>query len=39
MDWLQGMLSKYPELAVYLAIGVGYWVGLDPGSWASSSAA
>jgi len=27
MDWMQGMLAKYPELAVYFAIGVGYWVG------------
>lgn len=27
MEWLQGMLSKYPELAVYFAIGVGYWLG------------
>ncbi len=27
MDWLQGMLAKYPELAVYLAIGIGYWIG------------
>lgn len=27
MDWMQGMLAKYPELAVYLAIGVGYWIG------------
>jgi putative transport protein len=27
MEWLTGMLNKYPELAVYLALGVGYWVG------------
>ena len=27
MDWMQAMLAKYPELAVYLAIGVGYWIG------------
>lgn len=27
MEWMQGMLSRYPELAVYLAIGIGYWVG------------
>lgn len=27
MDWLGGMLHKYPELAVYLAVAVGYWVG------------
>jgi putative transport protein len=27
MDWLQQLFTKYPELAVYLALGVGYWVG------------
>ena len=27
MNWLGGMLAKYPELAVYLALGVGFWVG------------
>ena len=27
MEWLTGMLHKYPELAVYLAVAVGYWVG------------
>lgn len=27
MEWLSGMLHKYPELAVYLAVAVGYWVG------------
>lgn len=27
MEWLGGMLHKYPELAVYLAVAVGYWVG------------
>lgn len=27
MEWLAGMLTKYPELAVYLALGVGYWLG------------
>ncbi len=27
MEWLAGMLHKYPELAVYLAVAVGYWVG------------
>jgi len=27
MEWLSGMLQKYPELAVYLAVAVGYWVG------------
>jgi putative transport protein len=27
MEWLSSMLTKYPELAVYLALGVGYWFG------------
>jgi len=27
MEWLSGMLVKYPELAVYLAVAIGYWVG------------
>lgn len=27
MAWLTEMLSKYPELAVYLALGIGYWIG------------
>lgn len=27
MAWLTEMLTKYPELAVYLALGVGYWIG------------
>jgi len=27
MEWLSGMLHKYPELAVYLALAIGYWVG------------
>jgi putative transport protein len=27
MNWLQAIFSKYPELAVYLALGIGYWVG------------
>jgi putative transport protein len=27
MDWLTAMLQKYPEIAVYLAVAVGYWVG------------
>jgi putative transport protein len=27
MDWLQQTFTKYPELAVYLALGVGYWIG------------
>lgn len=27
MGWLAAMLTKYPELAVYLALGIGYWVG------------
>lgn len=27
MEWLGMTLQKYPELAVYLALGIGYWVG------------
>lgn len=27
MGWLTEMLTKYPELAVYLALGIGYWIG------------
>ena len=27
MDWLEHTFAKYPEIAVYLALGVGYWVG------------
>jgi putative transport protein len=27
VDWLHGFLARYPELAVYLAIGIGYWFG------------
>src|SRR6478736_646609 len=27
MEWLTAFLAKYPELGVYLALGIGYWVG------------
>jgi len=27
MDWLAGYFEKYPEIAVFLAIGLGYWIG------------
>ena len=27
MDWAQPFFQKYPELAVYLALGVGYAIG------------
>lgn len=27
MDWLGGMFTKYPELPVFVAIGIGYWIG------------
>lgn len=27
MAWLTQLFTKYPELAVYLALGIGYWVG------------
>ncbi|MBS0319387.1 MAG: aspartate-alanine antiporter [Proteobacteria bacterium] len=27
MDWLGSTFTKYPELAVFLVIGIGYWIG------------
>ena len=27
MQWLAQALHKYPELAVFLAVGLGYWIG------------
>lgn len=27
MSWVQGFLTKYPELAIYLSLGVGYAIG------------
>jgi putative transport protein len=27
MDWIAHLFSKNPELGVYLALGIGYWVG------------
>ena len=27
MEWMGSLLSRYPELGVYLALGIGYWVG------------
>ncbi|WP_207538175.1 aspartate-alanine antiporter [Sabulicella rubraurantiaca] len=27
MEWLQAFLVKYPELAVFLVISLGYWIG------------
>ena len=27
MHWLTEMLQKYPELAVFIALGLGYWIG------------
>jgi len=27
MQWFASVLSRYPELAVYLALGIGYWIG------------
>ena len=27
MTWLAALFTKYPELAVFLAVGVGYWIG------------
>lgn len=27
MDWLQQVFTRYPEMAVYLSLGIGYWIG------------
>ena len=27
MEWIAAIFAKYPELAVFLAVGVGYWIG------------
>ena len=27
MLWITAMLQKYPELAVFIALGIGYWIG------------
>jgi putative transport protein len=27
LDWLQQIFTKYPEMAVYLSLGAGYWIG------------
>lgn len=27
MIWLSEMLQKYPELAIFVALGIGYWIG------------
>ncbi|HSV20156.1 MAG TPA: aspartate-alanine antiporter [Casimicrobiaceae bacterium] len=27
MDWMGATLTRYPELAVFLVVGVGYWIG------------
>ncbi len=27
MEWLAGMFARYPELAVFLVVGIGYWIG------------
>jgi len=27
MEWMGSLLSRHPELGVYLALGIGYWVG------------
>jgi putative transport protein len=27
MEWIFGVLRKYPELAIFLTLGVGYWIG------------
>ena len=27
MEWIGATFTKYPELAVFLVIGIGYWIG------------
>jgi len=27
MSWLTATLRSYPEIAVFLSLGIGYWVG------------
>src|SRR6478735_6435435 len=27
MEWMKALLAEYPEMGVYLALGIGYWVG------------
>jgi putative transport protein len=27
MDWMQSIFTRYPEMGVYLALGIGYWIG------------
>jgi putative transport protein len=27
MDWIVSTLQKYPEIAIFLSLGIGYWVG------------
>jgi putative transport protein len=27
MDWLSHLFTKYPEMGVYLAVGIGYLIG------------
>ena len=27
MQWIKALLADYPEMGVYLALGIGYWVG------------
>lgn len=27
MEWMSSLLSRYPEMGVYLALAIGYWVG------------
>ena len=27
MSWLTATLRSYPEIAIFLSLGIGYWVG------------
>ena len=27
MEWMTALLSRHPELGVYLALAIGYWIG------------
>ena len=27
MEYLSGFFAKYPEIAIYLALGIGFWIG------------
>ena len=33
MEWLAKLFTKYPEMGVYLAVGIGYLIGRLEVSW------